>query len=205
MHVRTARTILYALAVLASGCGSTPPSHFYTLSATTVSATDTSMLSIAVGPVSVPAVVDRPQIVVSTGPNEVRLDELNRWAAPLQDNLSRVVADELGGMLGTPRVRLFSQALSTDADYRVMIDVQRFESTLGEAAVLDARWTVRRLPAGKSQAGRTNVTENVRNSGFGALASAHSRAVERMSRQIGDAILSLEQDANGLRRSGNHE
>ena len=55
-----------------------------------------------VGPVSVPAVVDRPQIVVTTGPNQVRLDEFNQWASPLQNNIARVVAENLVAMLGTP-------------------------------------------------------------------------------------------------------
>ena len=68
-------------------------------------------VSVAVGPVSVPAAVDRPQIVVSTGPNQVRLDEFNRWASPLQNNIARVVAENLVAMLGTPRVTLFPQTL----------------------------------------------------------------------------------------------
>jgi len=73
--------------VLAAGCGSTPASRFYTLSATPASAGPSSDLSVAVGPVTVPGVVDRPQIVVSAGPNQVRLDEFNRWASPLQSNI----------------------------------------------------------------------------------------------------------------------
>ena len=67
-----------------AGCGSTPPSHFYTLSATAKPAALSSSVSVSVGPVAVPAVVDRPEIVVRTGPNEVWLDEFNRWASPLR-------------------------------------------------------------------------------------------------------------------------
>ena len=112
-----------------------------------------------VGPVSVPAVVDRPQIVVTTGPNQVRPEEFNRWASPLQNNISRVVAENLVALLGTPRVILFSQTLGGDADYRAAIEVQRFESAPGEAATLDAVWTVSRAKDGKSQTGRTTVRE----------------------------------------------
>ena len=108
---------------------------------------------------SVPAVVDRPQIVVTMGPNQVRLEEFNRWAAPLQNNIARVVADNLVAMLGTPRVTLSPQTLSADADYRAAIEVQSFESAPGEAATLDAVWTVSRTKDGKSQTGRTTVRE----------------------------------------------
>ena len=124
--------------ILAAGCGSTPGSRFYTLSATPAPAGAQSDLSVAVGPVTIPAVIDRPQIVVSAGPNQVRLDEFNRWASPLQSNISRVVADNLAAILGTPRVSLFPQTMSAAADYRVAIQVQSFDSAPGDAATLDA-------------------------------------------------------------------
>ncbi len=173
-----------------AGCASTPASHFYTLSAASgPAATSTSFnLSIAVGPVSVPAVVDRPQIVVNTGPNQVRLEEFNRWAAPLQNNIARVLADNLVLMLGTPRVTL----LSADADYRAVIEVQSFESMPGEAAVLDAVWTVRRSKDGKVETGRTTVRETVQEKSYDALAAAHSRALARLSRDIAAAVGAVE-------------
>src|SRR5215831_12772213 len=111
------------LVALVTACAS-PMSRFYTLSAAaSAPAATTSNLS----------VVDRPQIVVTTGPNQVRLEEFNRWAAPLQNSIARVVAENLVAMLGTPRVVLFSQALGVDVDYRAAIEVQRFESVPGEA------------------------------------------------------------------------
>jgi uncharacterized lipoprotein YmbA len=58
-------------------------------------------------------------------------------------------------------VTLFPQTLSADADYRVAIEVQRFESAPGQAATLDAVWIVRRAKDGKAQTGRTVVREAV--------------------------------------------
>ena len=182
-----------ALVILASGCASTPESRFYTLSPVSAApAPPPSDLSVAVGPVSVPAVVDRPQIVVSMGPNRVVLDEFNRWASPLQSNIARVVAENLSGMLGTPRVTLASQTMSADAEYRVAIVVQGFESAPGEGATLDALWTVSRARDGRSQAGRTTAREPATEKGYDALAAAHSRAVARLSRDIGDAVRALD-------------
>jgi uncharacterized protein len=184
-----------ALTAFTVGCGTTPPSHFYTLSATTAPATTSSNLSIAVGPVSVPAVVDRPQIVIATGPNQVGLDEFNRWASPLQNNISRVVADNLVALLGTPRVTLVPQTLSADADYRAAIEVQNFESAPGEAAMLDAVWTVRRAKDGKTETGRTTTREAVQEKSYNALAAAHSRALASLSRDIAEAVRALDRSA----------
>jgi len=99
-----------------------------------------------------------------------------------------VVADNLVAMLGTPRVTLSS----IDADYRAAIEVQSFESSLGEAAMLDAVWFVRRSKDGKTETGRTAVREAVQEKSYDALAAAHSRAVARLSRDLAAAVATLD-------------
>jgi hypothetical protein len=184
--------MLCGLGTLAAGCGSSPPSRFYTLSGTATPPAASSNLSVAVGPVTIPAAVDRPQMVVSTSANQVELDEFNRWASPLANNISRVVAVNLVALLGTPNVTLFPQMLAADADFRVAIEVQRFDSTPGEAAVLDAVWIVRRAKDGKSDTGRTTVRETVQEKSIDALVAAHSRAMARLSQAIAAAVRTLE-------------
>jgi uncharacterized lipoprotein YmbA len=195
MRDRTAAVALWALGMLIAGCVLTPVARFYTLSASTNHAAAPSSLSVVVGPVSVPASVDRPQIVVSTGPNQVRVDDFNRWASPLQSGISRVVAENLVVMLGTPHVTLFPHTLTANADYQAAVQVQAFESALGEAATLDAVWTVRRIKDGKQQMGRTTVREPASEKGYEALAAAHSRAAARLSQDIAGAVRALEGSA----------
>jgi uncharacterized lipoprotein YmbA len=179
---------VWVAAMMGSGCSSSPPSRFYTLGAAASPAVSASGLSVAVGPVSVPAVVDRPEIVVTSSPNQVKLDEYNRWASPLQDSISRVVAENLVAMLGTPQVTQFPQNASADAGYRVAIEVQKFESALGESATLDAVWTLRRAKDGRSETGRTLVRELSPDKGYDGLAAAHSRALARLSQDIANAL-----------------
>jgi uncharacterized lipoprotein YmbA len=179
-----------AFLILVAGCAS-PASRFYTLSAASTPATTSSDLSVTLGPVSVPAAVDRPQIVVRTGPNQVRMDEFNRWAAPLQNGIARVVAENLVAILGTPSVTVSPLTLSEGADYRVALEVQRFESAPGDAATLDAVWAVSRTKDGKAQTGRTTVRESSPDKGFDALAAAHSRAIARLSQDIAAAVREL--------------
>lgn len=177
---------------VAAGCGSTPPSRFYTLSASGGTVKNASDVSVAVGPVSIPAVVDRPQIVVSVGPNQVRLEEFNRWALPLQNNIARVIAENLTAQLATSRVTLFAELTGADAEYRAIIDVQRFDSMPGEAAILEAVWVVRRMKDGKAERGRTAVREPLQAKDYEALAAGHSRALARLSDDIANAVRSLE-------------
>ncbi len=177
--------------LLLGGCAATPAPHFYTLTAAPGVPAAASELSVAVGPVTIPAVVDRPQIVVQTGPNEVRLDEFNRWAAPLANNIARVVAANLVVLLGTPRVVVAPPVLGTDTEYRVLIQVQRFESALGEAASLDAVWVISGPGDKKPHTGRTTVREPVPDKTFEALAAAHSKALNRLSGDIAAAVRTM--------------
>jgi uncharacterized lipoprotein YmbA len=187
-----------ALAALPVGCAS-PPSHLYTLSHSAAAAAKpnetSSSVSVLVGPVSIPASVDFPEIAVSNGENQVSHDEFNRWASPLQSNISHVVADNLVAMLGTPRVSLSQQSLNADVDYRVAIDVQTFESAPGDAATLTAIWSVRQTKGGATHTGRTAVREPSHEKGYNALAAAHSRALTRLSQDIADTILLLDRSA----------
>lgn len=182
------RPLLLGVLFFMVGCASTPQPRYYTLSALAPASTSASSVSVSVGPVSVPAVVDRPQIVVNTGANQVRLDDLNRWAAPLQDSLSTVLSENLAGILGTPGVTVFPRESRADAQYRVAVDVQRFESTPGVSAVMEATWVVRRAKDGTARTGRTSVREPVQDGSFDALAAAHSRAAGRLSADIADAV-----------------
>jgi uncharacterized lipoprotein YmbA len=192
--MRTASLAALCLVVLcAAGCSSTP-SKFYTLSPAAAPAAPAaaSQFAVVVGPVSIPPEVDMPQIVVSTGPNQVTIDEFNRWAAPLASTISRVVAENLVAMLGTARVSQFQQSLNAPADYRVSIEVQRFDSAPGEAASLNAVWIVRRIKDGKSETGRTTVREPMADKSYEALAAAHSRALAQMSQAIADTVRALD-------------
>jgi uncharacterized protein len=191
MRRLAAVVMLCGLGTLAAGCGSSPPSHFYTLSGTTPPPGPSSNLSVSVGPITIPAAVDRPQMVVSMSANQVELDEFNRWASPLGNNISRVVAMNLVALLGTPNVTLFPQMLAANSDFRVAVEVQRFDSTPGESAVLDAVWTVRRAKDGKTDTGRTTVRETVTEKSIDALVAAHSRAIARLSQDVAAAVQEL--------------
>jgi len=182
--------LLFVLVVAGAGCAS-PRSNFYTLNSVAKPVGTRAEYSVSVGPVSVPAAVDRPQIVVRLEPNRVAINEFHRWASPLQDAIARVVAENLAAMLGTPHVAVFSQPTGAGARYRVLVDVLRFESAPGEAATLDAVWTVRSTKDGTTRSGRTTVSEPVPDREYATLAAAHSRALGRLSADLAGAIQGL--------------
>jgi uncharacterized protein len=177
------------IAAVAAGCASAQP-HFYTLDSTaSPGGAPLGHVAIMVGPVSVPASVDQPQFVVQVADNRVDVEEFNRWASPLNESIARAIAGDLSAQLGSPNVTAAPLA-NFKPDYQVSVDVQRFESIRGQAAVIEAVWVVRQIASHRTRPGRTTVREPVQGDDFAALAAAHSRALATVSSAIAEAIRS---------------
>lgn len=189
---------LTAIAVVltaALGACASHPARFYSLSSAATPAAPPLAVAVSVGPVSIPAVVDSPMIMVSAGSSEIRPQDFARWAAPLRDGIAHAVAGDLAVLLGTERVTLSAATWSQTPDFRVAIEVERFESVPGEAATLDAVWIVRTNDEHVAREGRTTVREETQGADMSAIAAAHSRALARLSADIAQAIRALGQSA----------
>jgi hypothetical protein len=179
--MRTA--LLLGIALALSACGSTGgKERFYTLNAPEPPAAAENAPSVAVTSVTVPDLVDRPQIVVRAGPNQVGMSEQARWAEPLRGAIARVVsanvAAAMNGKVAPQR---------GDPDYRITLDVQRFESTLGDSVLIDAVWSVT-PKSGERKVGRTVAREKAGGPDYDRLAAAHSAALAAVSKEIAAAV-----------------
>ena len=188
------RVLLIATAIALAGCGSAPKESFYTLASPQAPVNATSTVSVFVGPVSVPEAVDRTPMVIRTGPNQVDIDEMHRWAEPLKTAIPRVLAEMLMRELGSTRVVSSRQASGTAVDFRVAVEIQRFESSLDGGATLDAVWFVTPTASGATRrTGRTLATVPATGRFHEALAAAHSRALESLARDIAQGVRLLAQ------------
>lgn len=183
--------LLCGAAALMAGCASAP-SHFYTLDATaTGGGAPPAKYGVVVGPVFIPAAVDRPQFVVTTAPNQVELDEFNRWTAPLGESIARVVSLDLATLLSAPVASAPMPGFSPA--YRVTLRVERMESAFGDGkqqgkALMDVVWVLRGSKDQGISSGHSVVSEPVAGNDFAALAAAHSRALAKVSEDIAHAI-----------------
>ena len=183
---------VFLVAILA-GCGSPPKERFYALSV--VDAANSSpaqaAFAVAVGPVTVPEMVDRPQMVLRVAANRMELSELNRWAEPLKRALPRAIAASIARETPTARVYLSGTDAVNPADYRVRIEVERFDSELGKGAVVEAAWSI---GGGSSTAvvyGRSLVRESAGGAGYDELVAAQSAAAAAIGREIAAALTAI--------------
>jgi uncharacterized protein len=172
------------------GCSTSPTANFYTLSAAGPGADAYTVhpISVVVGPVSVPDLVDRPQLVIRVSENQVKLDEFARWADPVKTQIPSVIVADLAQFLDGARVSAYPQGGDPGATYTVRIEVQRFDGTPGDAATVEALWSVSPPKSVASLTGRTIVREQCAGPGYEALAAAYSTALAAVSRDIAVAL-----------------
>ena len=189
-HVRFALTGLCI--ILLAGCGVTGPSRHYILTPAEVTASQASPAagpSLGIGPVAFPAYLDRPEIVHRSGHNQLHFAGSDRWAEPLKTNFTRTLAENLSRLLPTDHIALHPWPRSAAIDYRVGVDVVRFDADAAGRVVLAAGWEIERTADGTIVYRRkTGYNEDAGGLDYPALVAAQSRALERLSRDIAEAI-----------------
>ncbi len=139
--------VMAAGASVITGCAS-PREHLYTIEsipsdAAQVVAADSAGRTVVVGPVSIPQLVDRPQLVIRTGPSQVDIAEQERWAAPLKESLPRLLASELNKRAPGVRFVEFGSAAINLPSAHLRVEIRRFDVEPGRGATIDAHWIYR--------------------------------------------------------------
>jgi uncharacterized lipoprotein YmbA len=190
------RYLLAASLALLAACGTPARINYFTL---TVAPAPPGAVpaarapSVYVGPVTIPETVDRPQMVKRLDANQVEIVDLDRWAEPLKAAIQRLVAETLSRELGGAAVMTSRQSATLAFDFRVAIDVQRFDFSASEGAAVEALWTIRAEKDGTPRTGRVEAREPAGGGGSEAMAAAESRALEKVARGIASAIRSMPQ------------
>ena len=195
--------VLFMTVVLV-GCRSGAPAvEFYTLSSLKPAqekanpSVAASNIAVGVGPVEIPQVLDRPQIVTRTGPNKITLDEFHRWAGSLQADFAQVLAENISLLLGIDEVVVYPWQAGFAPDYRVAVDIKSFEGQWGKNVLLDAIWQIGDRTGTKTLAvNRSVITEPLTAASYDALVAAQSQAVAQLSREIVQEIRDLQAKAN---------
>jgi uncharacterized lipoprotein YmbA len=147
-------------------------------------------IRIGLATVVVPEYLSRNEIVVNLDNTVYRLAEFNQWAEPLNENLTRVLEENLTNLLRDDSIDVF---LATDSsiptDYRLEVDVLRLDGNLGDQVALVAQWAL--LGAEEEDLilmRRSEYQEPAADNTYKGLVMAKSRTIEKLSRDMAAAI-----------------
>ena len=178
-----------SVAVLAA-CSGTPPSRYYLMDAGLPAAAVVDGPVVFVDQATIAAYADRSPIVVRRGETEVAFADFDAWAEPVAGQITTVFTDALGDRFGRANVRPTPGRRDREPDFRVSVEVLRFEIGVDGEALLDARWT---LLAGPDEhfvaAGRERLTAapSIANS-FDARVAALSATLVELAGSVAAAI-----------------
>jgi uncharacterized lipoprotein YmbA len=181
----------------AAGCfGGSPKPEFFALSPASGKASGPPIaslpeLGLVVGPLEFPRYLDRPEIVRRDGANRLVVADAHRWGGSLRTDVLRVIADDLGRLLGTARVALYPAEPRFPARYRVLIDLREFEAR-GESVVLRALWTLADASDGRALAvDESRIEEPIASPATQDVVAAQSAALGGVSRAVAERIAAL--------------
>lgn len=174
-----------------SGCGSSPPTQFITLSPNrgAAAADQQGQKPVMVGKVDLPPELDRLPLVSFGSGGKIEVDGSVRWAAPLGETVRRTLAVDLAARLGRDHVVLPGQPRPPGGVRTVVVTIEQFAPEPGGQVNLFADWSlvesgthrvlVSRHASLHAQAKSTDSTQ---------LAAAMSEAVAKLSDQIAVAV-----------------
>ena len=182
-----------------SGCASSPPTRFYVLpSMTGADAAPPAAprdLTIGVGPVTLPPYLDRLQIVTRASRVRLALGELDKWAAPLQDSVTRALGKNLSLLIPTDRVLLHPWSRTIEPDYQVTVEVTQFDAGPSGEAVLAARWRILNANDKELAMRKVRFTAAAGRQDYEATVIAMGHTLDALSQDIAAALLTLVQQA----------
>jgi len=190
------------IVVLVAGCaGSGNPENFFALNdgavvqSTTTKSRSPSLPGIVISAVTVPELVDRPQIVTRDASNRVVVSEQNLWAEPIRAGIARTLATRLSRALdeaGQPaQVAAYPQTSIAAPTLRVTIDVVRFDAVPNGEAVVDAVWSIRRPSDGTVRTGRTVASAPIAGTSYDAIVHSWNDALQVVDRDIAAMVLQI--------------
>ena len=181
-----------------TGClgGPSGPTNFYMLSplspsqAGTAAASAEGRIRIGLVTVVVPEYLNRNEIVVNLDNTVYRLAEFNQWAEPLNNNLTRVLEENLTNLLRGDSIDVFlASDSSIPADYRLEVDVLRLDGNLGGQVALISQWALLETEeGGLILMRRSEYQELAVDNTYKGLVLAQSRMIENLSRDIAAVI-----------------
>ncbi len=158
-------------------------------------------LTYGLGPITLPPYLDRNGMAVRVSPTEIRYSAVDHWAEPLRVSVPRVLMANISTLLKNDHIVNYPWEASSAVDYRIEVEVLRFESTAAGNHHVGARWGIKDGRSGKELVTRTSNIERAGGTADpAASAAALSAALADLSNEIVAAARQLPPSAAVARK-----
>lgn len=145
-------------------------------------------IALLVGPVRLPAYLDRPQFARLEGPGEIELDEFARWLGGFEENFLRALSLDLARRTGSIRIAATPSKAPFPFDARIRLHVDDLVVD-GDVLRTRIRWAL--VPTGDRGAAVVDVMEEripIAGGGNSAIVAAYDAAIALLAERIVAAL-----------------
>ena len=185
------------LGLLVSGCVHSPNVQFYVLEPLSQTALpkleSIKQRTIGIGPVTVPAMLERNQIITRSSDNTVTIVESQQWASPLRDNLLQALTRNISTLQSNNIVRPYPWSVHGAVDLQVIVDFIRFDTTPGKSANLEANWTIKNESTRTVlKSGHSVINRVMSDSSYPGTVRALSKILGEFSQELSLALFNVQ-------------
>ncbi|MBN8550613.1 MAG: membrane integrity-associated transporter subunit PqiC [Deltaproteobacteria bacterium] len=193
MFKLTFRFLAVCSCAVLCACSSNAPTRFYLLNSsprpvTADSTPQVSQRQIGFWRVRIPEYLDRSGIVSRLDQDQLWIASNEKWAEPLQDNLTRVLSESFAAACSASTVVTLPQPLGEKVDFEVRPHFTHFER-IEDRVVAELRVIAIADSTGKLSSTTLQVEEPCTGSDTADTVACMSRAVGQLSQQMNAALL----------------
>ena len=170
------RIILLAAAILFAACST--PEQYYRLTAPAVPDTRATGLPTGIGPVTIPAYIDRPELVFESESGQLQVPEGHRWSGPIKDEITRVLTAGIQAQKNRTPVFAYPWPPGTELARHIPITITEFTARSGTGVMLSATWEI------DTTQRRITIEQPILGDGYAAITTAQSAALEQLAQRI---------------------
>jgi uncharacterized lipoprotein YmbA len=176
--------------LLMGGCSSTQDSFFLlTADGRPASAGTAGGKVVGLGPVDLPDYIDRAELVFQSDTNRFQVPPDQRWAGDLRENVTDVLAINLGRRLKGTTVHAHPWNEEIALRFSIPVTIRQFHAVSGGDAILDVRWEILEGASGKVLGRGSEVfAEGLSEEGYDGVVAAESRLLAQLADALAAAV-----------------
>jgi len=178
------------LLLMLTACGTSPPTRLYVLEPVAVrgASEGREALRVAVNEATLPKRLARKEILSRDQHFVIRTAEFDRWAEPLEQNVTSVLAENLSVLLGSDRVFAYPWGSGEPVDFTVSIQILEFGPDPSGNVALHALWRIANAAGDTVVLKKSLYAASRAGDDVSATVAAMSRAIGELSRDIADSM-----------------
>lgn len=145
---------------------------------------------VGLGPVRIPAYLDRVQIVAAESGQEYRISEAHRWAEHLDESIARISSQNLSNLIPSDRIVPHPWPRDSKPDIQISVNLQEMHIDSSGDVRMTALW---RLRQGQSESVSRRFVCRLPASltDYSVMVRQDSECLLRLNRDMADAVRTL--------------